>query len=543
MLDRPPAVIDYGAFPDPPSSLFRDYLADAPALAPFYAGGQWDIQALASAAERTAVHAHPRGEVARALVRQQESRGASVAAARARLLADAATVSVVTGQQAVLFGGPLLVLYKALAAVRVARALEAHRGAPVVPVFWVASDDHDFEEIRSLTILDESGQRRTLRYTPRQEPSGQPASTIILDETIESLVAELGSTLPASAHRDALIERIALCYRPGASLSQAFAALVSFLLPDLVVLDPSDPAIKSLMVPVLRREIAEASPTSRLAVPVGTALAAAGYHQQVPVREGFLNAFVVAEGERRALAVRDGQIEVRGLGRRLSSADAVRWLESDPGSWSPGALLRPLVQDYLLPTAAYVGGPAELAYHAQIGPSYAHLGIPRPVLVPRPGATLVEASQARALEAEGLALVDLAGDPEALLARWAREANPEVEGAFARARASVEHELHTIEQALGALDPTLRAAADAAKGRVLHQIDGLEEKATRALKKRDQVRSDRLRRTREALVPGGAPQERTLGVVGVVSRHGGAVVTQIADALDPWARGHQVLFL
>jgi len=218
-------------------------------------------------------------------------------------------------------------------------------------------------------------------------------------------------------------------------------------------------------------------------------------------------------------------------------------VDRDPAPWSPGVLLRPLAQDQLLPTAGYVGGPAEIAYHAQIGPSYAHFGIPRPPLLPRPGVTLVEPAQARVLEAEGLSLSDLQGDPEALVGRWAREASPEIESAFARARESMERDLLDIENKLGALDPTLKAAADAARGRALHQVETLHEKATRALKKRDQVRADRIRRTRDALFPGGAFQERGLGLIGLLCRHGVEVVGGVAERLDPWAKGHQVISL
>jgi uncharacterized protein YllA (UPF0747 family) len=297
------------------------------------------------------------------------------------------------------------------------------------------------------------------------------------------------------------------------------------------------------MVPLLAREIREGSPTSRLALETGEKLLAAGYHQQVPVRPGFLNLFVVMAGERRALSVEDATVEVRGLGRRMSVEEALRELESNPADWSPGALLRPVIQDALLPTAAYMAGPAEIAYHAQIGSAYAHFGVPRPVLLPRPSVTLVEPSQARALEAEGLQLTDLQADPEALVARWAKEAYPEVEAAFARAREAVERELRAVEEALGGLDPTLRGAADAARGRALHPIDALHEKSLRALKKRDQSRADRLRRTRDALFPGGAFQERGLSLFGLLARHGLPLLADLEERLDPWARGHQVIYL
>jgi bacillithiol biosynthesis cysteine-adding enzyme BshC len=535
-------VVDYESFQEPPTALFRDYLTGAPRVQPFYEGG-WDPEALVHSAERSLSLARPRRAVADALVAQQQQRGAAAAADRASRLADERAVAVVTGQQPVLFGGPLFVLYKAVAAMKLASVLESSAGRPVVPVFWSASEDHDFAEVRSVAILDEAARIRTLRYEPVREPVGQPASRIVLDETVAGLVAEAERCLPAGIHRDEVLGLVARCYRPGSTLAEAFAGLISSLVPGLVVLDPSDPALKAGMAPVLSREVREASPTSRLAAEAGERLLAAGYHQQVPIRPGFLNLFLILESERRALAAADGLVEVRGLGRKIPVAEAVRMLESDPGPWSAGVLLRPLTQDQILPTAAYIGGPAEIAYHAQIGPSYAHFGIPRPALVPRPSVTLVEPAQARALEAEGLELWDLQADPEVVALRWAREAHPRVEAAFGRTREAVEREMAEVEEALAALDPTLRGAADSARGRVIHQIESLHEKSVRALKKKDQTRADRLRRTRDALLPGGSFQERGLGLISLLARYGTAVIGEIGERVDLWAKGHQVVSL
>jgi bacillithiol synthase len=541
MAEHPTSVLEYGAFQQPPNALFRDYLEGRAGAQTFYDGGRWDLESLAEAASRTRRYPRSLGSLSEVVAAQQAARGASGAAQRARELSDPAASVVVTGQQAGLFGGPLFVLYKALAARKVAAALQEKTSCPVVPLFWVASDDHDFAEVRTCAVIDETGRLRALRYEPRHEPAAQPASRIVLDETITELIAELGRYLPGSVHREATLGLLARCYHPGATLAGAFAQLISTLFPDIVVLDPSDEAVKACAVPVLTREIGEGSPTSRLAQEVGPRLLASGYHQQVPVRPGFLNLFVVMEGQRRALGIQNGDVEVRGLGRRIPRAEAQSLLAGDPGPWSPGALLRPLVQDHLFPTAGYVGGPAEIAYHAQIGPSYPHFGIPRPVLVPRPGVTLVEPSQARVLDAEGLSLTDMQGDPEAIVGRWAREAYPEVEDAFSRARASLDRDMTDVEERLAALDPTLRAAADGARGRARHQIESLHEKATRALKKRDQARADRLRRTRDALFPGGSFQERGLSTIGVLCRHGLPLVDVVSARLDPWAKGHQVI--
>jgi bacillithiol biosynthesis cysteine-adding enzyme BshC len=542
-MRQPVGIIPYEALQQPVSPLFLDYLAGRERASAFLPRDGFELAAIASAAERTQGLARPMAAVADALARQQEARGAQAAAQRARALGAPGAAALVTGQQAGLFGGPLFVLWKALATVAVARSLEAQRGTPVVPVFWVASDDHDFAEVRATTIVDASGSLQTLRYDPRQEPLGRPAWDIVLDDSVGGLVDELARTLPGALGRDETVELAGSCYRAGETLASAFARLVSRLLPELVVLDPADEALKRLAVPVLARELREGSPSSRLALEAGSSLLAAGYHQQVPVRPGFLNLFAIVDGHRRALASSGGTIEVRGTRARWPLAEALERLEREPRLWSPSALLRPLVQDALLPTAAYVAGPAEIAYHAQIGPAYAHFGIPRPVLLPRPSLTLVEPPQARALEAEQLTLGDLAGDPERLVSHWAREDYPDVEAAFARAREAIERELGKVEEVLGAHDPTLRSATASARGRALHQAVGLHEKALRALKKRDQGRADRLRRTRDVLLPGGSLQERGLGLIGVVGRHGAAIVPALEERLLPFARGHQVVFL
>src|SRR5262245_17360255 len=252
-MAAPPVSLDYGSFREPPSRLFLDYLHGRGAAASFFEGG-FDPDDLAAAASRALSVPRPRGALADALVRQQEARGAPDAARAAERLRDPRTVAIVTGQQPVLFGGPLLVLYKALATLKLAVALEARQRSPVVPIFWVASDDHDFEEMRAVEVVDAGGGLRSVRYAPGVDPTGRPAWDITLEAGIEALCGELKAALPESPRRDEALDRLARCYRPGRPLSDAFARLLSSLLPSLVVLDPADPALKTLISPVLRRE-------------------------------------------------------------------------------------------------------------------------------------------------------------------------------------------------------------------------------------------------------------------------------------------------
>jgi bacillithiol biosynthesis cysteine-adding enzyme BshC len=537
--DRDARTISFDALKQPLSPLFRDYFAGRGRSSDFYALG-FSRDDMAKAAAATAAYAHPRAEVAAVLAAEQPE--GSEARANAEALRDPKTLAVVTGQQSVLFGGPLYVLYKALAAMELARTLSESLKTRVVPVFWVASDDHDFAEIRATTMLDANSELKAVRYEPVDEPNLQPASTILLDQTIESLSRSVRDMLPASPWRDDVCDALIASYRPGDSISGAFSKLLQRFLPGLIIMDPGSKALKALMRPVIEREIAELSPTSRLAAEVGEKLLAAGYHQQVPVRaSGFLNMFLVTGGKRRALGVSERGIEVRGGNEVMSKERLLERIAASPEDASPGVMLRPLVQDYLLPTIAYIGGPAEVAYHAQIGPSYAHFGIPRPVIFPRPSFSLVDSASARAMEAEALSFEELQTDTETLLARAAREANPEVERAFAQSRAEIEAAFGSIEETLGKLDGTLRGAAQSALGRALHQVEGLQEKALRTMKRQDATRAERMRRTRDFIFPGGSLQERGVSWISLLARYGPPIIDDIRKNMDPWAKGHQVL--
>jgi len=537
--DRAARTISFDALKQPLSPLFRDYLASRGRASSFYALG-FSREDMVKAASATASFPHPRPELSAALAAEQPE--GSEARANAEALKDSRTLAVVTGQQSVLFGGPLYVLYKALAAVELARTMSESLNKKVVPVFWVASDDHDFAEIRTTTMLDANSELKAMRYEPRVEPNLQPASAILLDETIDGLVASVRQTLPPSPWKDEVCDAVEAAYRPGQSISGAFAQLLRHFLPSLVIFDPGVPRLKALMRPVIEREVSEASPTSRLAAAIGEELLAAGYHQQVPVRaSGFLNFFLVDHGKRRALGLTEKGVEIRGGNLTIPPAELMARIAASPEAASPGVMLRPLVQDYLLPTIAYVGGPAEVAYHAQIGPSYAHFGIPRPVIFPRPSFSLVDASSARAMEAESLTFEDLQTDTETLLAKAAREAHPEVEQTFAAARAAIEGGFKGLEEELARLDSTLRGASQSALGRALHQVEGLQEKALRAMKRQDATRADRLRRTRDFIFPGGSLQERSVSWISILARYGPPVVDEIRQRMDPWAKGHQVL--
>ena len=434
--------------------------------------------------------------------------GADPAAlASAERLRRRETLAVVTGQQPGLFGGPLYSLIKAMSTAAAARELEARTGQPVVPVFWIEGDDHDFEEIRGAWLLDRTGSPRPLRYEPEDEHVGLPAFRRVLDDSILDLHGQLPDMLPETEYTRDLLLAARDCYAPGRSLSEAFGRLLLHLSrgSGLVVMDPTRPELKRLAFPVYEAAVRNEAEGRRRITARTREIEAIGFQGQA-APEGYgvfctgtngVRARVRTDSDRnRPEGVLDGCVE------RLSAA----------------VLLRPLVQDFLLPTAIYVGGPSEIAYHAQLGDLYGLHRIARPLVLPRHQVAILTKAQLRVLDRDGIGFDELSAGDEAALNRQA--ADPVAEAAFAKANQVVDSSLEDVEQAAGAVDQSLTAAVRRARGKVHAILADLEAKSVRAAKRRDAERRQRFLRARNALFPGGTPQERRLSPLVFANRYG-----------------------
>ena len=449
-----------------------------------------------------------RAAAARVIATTNRAWGADAAAlAAAERLRDPQTLAVVTGQQPGLFGGPLYSLIKATSTVAAARELAARTGRPVVPVFWIEGDDHDFEEIRGAWLLDRSGSPEALRYEPEDEHVGLPAFRRNLDDSILDLHGRLPDLLPETEYTSALLLAARDSYAPGRSLSEAFGRLLLHLTrgSGLVVMDPTRPELKRLAFPVYEAAVRHEAEGRRQITARTREIEAMGFRGQAAA-EGYGVFCTGPTGVRarvrtdipgnRPEAVLDGCVE------RLSAA----------------VLLRPLVQDFLLPTAIYVGGPSEIAYHAQMGDLYGLHRIARPLVIPRHQVAILTKSQLRVLDQDGIGFDELSAGDEAALNR--RAADPTARLAFARANEVVDSSLEDVEQAAGAVDQSLTAAVRRARGKVHAILADLEAKSVRAAKRRDEERRQRFLRARNALFPGGAPQERRLSPLVFANRYG-----------------------
>jgi bacillithiol biosynthesis cysteine-adding enzyme BshC len=500
----------------------------------FYPADFRDAAAIVHRAASRPYPADRRAAVASLLRRQAERFGThSDSADSLARFSRGDALAVVAGQQPGLFGGPLYTIYKGLTAVAFARSLAAASGRPVVPIFWIASDDHDFDEVRRAWVNDHGPEPAALEYPAEAAPAGVSIARIRLREEVGPLLTQVTSTLPASEFREDLIDRLRDAYEPGRGFAEAFARFTGGLLAGCgaLVFDPSDPEAKRLSVPVFEREIQLSGGSARAAHRVGESLARAGYHAQIARGGDELNLFWHRERREAIRVTPDGRLRLHDSGRVLEAAECLRLVRERPEDASPGVLLRPVMQDYLLPTAAYVGGPAEVAYWAQVSAVYPLFDLPPTPIVPRAGATILEPRIQKILDRFGLEWEALAGDVEQTIGASLRRLLPEdFPGLFARERDRWTESFGRLREAVVVFDPSLRSAVETATGRVMHEGEVLEKKLMQVWKRRHEEWVAQIRRAAGQLFPRGGLQERTLSILGFESRYGPALRALLADA-------------
>jgi bacillithiol biosynthesis cysteine-adding enzyme BshC len=527
--------------------LFTDFLAYTSSVQPFYPHSphfsEW------SKAEASALQYDPsrRERVSTILERQNRSWEASPQTFTnlSRLRTGAA--AIVTGQQVGLFGGPMFAIYKALTAVKLAEEATA-AGIEAVPVFWLATSDHDLAEVNHVSIHGPDGLLRTLATSSHGIP-GAPVSNVRLGDEILPVVEEAASLLGDSEVSELLRES----YRPGETLGTAFARFYARLFSQwgVILLDASDAELHRVAAPIYRTAIERAEDLEAGLLARGQALESAGYYQQVKVTESSVLLFTLREGARTPIHRREGanhavEFVISGEtgAEKLSSAELLDRIAAAPENFSPNVLLRPVVQDYLLPTLAYTGGVAEAAYFAQVGAVYEKISGRVTPIVPRFSATLVEPKVQRWLGQYDIAVRDVFDGPESLRQRLASRTLPAgLQAAFERANQSIEESFSGLKEALGKLDSTLVEASQTGASKVRYQLDRLRERAMAAELRRSEVVSRHAEALSQMLYPGNALQERGVAGAYFVARHGTQLLQSIHDTMRTDCHDHQILEL
>ena len=517
----------------------RDYCHAFERLAPYFAGSPSHPSSWTDAFDARR-RRRPDAATVGVIERQLAARGAPTPSrTAAACLRDAGTTAVVTGQQAGLFGGPLFTLLKAVTAMRLARRLSEEHGAAVVPVFWVDAEDHDLDEVRGCHVLNGELERVPVSLDLGASP-GTSAAAVTLDESIRETLDALRVALPATEFTAEVTDALASSYAPGRRLVEAFSRWLDRLLGrhGLVVYDASDPAAKPFFRSLFKREVESPGHTAELAAETGAELSALGYHAQVSPAPGAVALFRL-DGARRAIRAVDGTFSTGGL--TLDAEALLADIDTNPARFSPNVLLRPIVQDTLLPTVAYVAGPNELAYLGQLRRIYAAFDVPMPVIHPRASATLVDAATVKFLNRYGVDFAQLQPRDDAALNRLLALQIPEsIEQAIAAAERSAAGHLDAVGSAVPTLDPTLSGAVDSARGRIERELRNLRGKVVAAAKRRDSTLRRQFERARAQSFPGGVPQERSLAGIYFLNRYGFALVDRLLARL-PLDPGHHWL--
>lgn len=499
------------------SRLVDDYMAGVPAISRFYAGHPLDASA----------YREKLAEVQRRFDRPARERAAAAlrptsagAAERLRRFVEEGGAMVTTGQQTGLFTGPLYMIHKILSAIRLAEALEAELGVLVLPVFWAASEDHDFAEVNHAWAVDPTGElhRFGIQATDRR---AIPMSEMRLGADVESAFDGFVQAVGAEGDPSALFTRIRSAYQPGQTVAQAFCEVIDELFSDfnLLVTDAADPALKAASAEILLAEAANAAEHERLVAEQTAALETAGYRSQVVVAEGATNLFIhgVAGargpgGRERLQREGDGFIapEIR---RRFTRAELESLLRDQPGAISPNVFLRPVVESAVFPTLAYVGGPAETAYFAQIRPLFEALDIRMPLVFPRFAALIAPAEAEEARAALAISDEELRLPEHELVERVARRRiPPEVAEQLRALRGSIVSGFGSVIDAAHAIDPNLDLAIGARRNRAIMEVAKAERKIIRHVKRNDAELRRGTALARNHLRPNGQPQERVLTV-------------------------------
>ena len=524
--------------------LAAEYASNFSSLAPLYAGDPASRDAWAAAIARAQQHPRNREGIAAVLRAQQERRGAPAEArAAADLLTRPETIAVVTGQQAGAFGGPLFTLLKAITALQLARRTAAEHRVPAVAVFWVDAEDHDWEEVRSGTVLDGNLHPRTITLEPPEGAGSRPIAALELDGRIETAVDALRAALAQTDFTDWVIDGVRAAWRPGIGMADAFARWLESLLGSagLVVFESADRAAKPFVADLFARELQFAGRTSALAAAAGQELAARSHQPQVQPQPDSVALFKL-DGVRTPIR-RGGEALVVGeqtFAPSVLAAEAV----DHPEGFSPNVLLRPLVQDTLFPTVCYVAGPSELAYLGQLRGVYEHFEVPMPLMYPRATATLIDSATRRFLARYNVRMEDLQPQDESALNRLLESQLPAtVEEALADAGTAMRRALERIVEVIPAVDPTLAGAARTTLGKMEHDLRGLHNKVIQAAKKRDETLRRQFSRAQAQIFPLGHPQERTLAVVFFLNRYGPALVERLLEELPVEMGQHWVMTL
>lgn len=526
------------------SRLFADYCTQYENLAPYFAGDFRDPAQFQQATQRTLQQTRNRDVLAHVLLEQNTRWGLSESTrANIERLRDPESVVVITGQQLGFFLSPLFIPYKTLTTILLAKKLTKDLNRPVVPVFWLAGEDHDFEEVVDIHLPGDE-HPFDLSYTPDPDKrTAGPVGRMTLGTSITTLLDDIEKALPPSEYKQELLDFLRSCYRPGVNLQDAFAALINKLFSDtgLVLVSIDDKRLKALSKPLFQKDISD---HASLVDPFNTTSneLAQTYHNQVQFSP--TNLFLMDDGTRIPIDAEANGFHLRGMAKHSDEHELLDLLEKEPERFSPNVILRPITQDLLFPTIAYVAGPGETSYYAQCKPAYEWAGISMPLIFPRASITLLEPSIAKILDRYDFTLGSYRQQYQKLFrALVIDRLGPDLDDLFDTASGQIKGSVDTVRGPAINIDSTLEKSAGALQHRLLKEMDRFKERIIKAQKRKQQIDQNRLRKAHHHLYPHGVLQERSVSPLYFLNKYGLDFFKTLMQSVSLDTTSHQVVRL
>jgi bacillithiol biosynthesis cysteine-adding enzyme BshC len=495
--------------------LFVRLIEDFASVSQFYAHAP-NLDAVKRVAAGLEFPVARRREVAAILRRQNEAFGAGTAARSNLEKLERGAVAVVSGQQVGLFSGPAYAVYKALTAIQIAQEL-SDAGVEAVPIFWMATEDHDLDEVRHTTWFDGG---KLVRFELPGAAEARPVGNVRLGPAVEESAKKAAGLLSGPAS-DLVSEVLRQNYRADETYGSAFGKLFARLFAEqgLILLDPLDAGLHRMAAPLYKKAIEGRDELNEKLLRRGKELERAGYEVQVKVTARSTLLFSIRDGVRQAIATSNG--DLRSGESSWSREEALRLVDTAPETFSANALFRPVVQDFLLPTVAYLGGPAEIAYFAQSSVIYEHLLGRMPVILPRAGFTIIDAKAEKILQKYGLCIENLWAGPQELRRKMESvSVPPELSQNFDRDKTQMESTLAELGTQIEKLDPSLAGAVSTARNKITFQLEKLRRKTGRALDQKNGLLAEHERFLENLLYPDKELQSRELCFLPFLARWG-----------------------
>ncbi|MGC8653836.1 MAG: bacillithiol biosynthesis cysteine-adding enzyme BshC [Candidatus Kryptoniota bacterium] len=526
--------------------LLVDYITHFPVVENFYRIDYRDDKELHAHFEKVlAGYGDKRKSLIQLLRKQNDKLNKSLAYQSAlEALSMENSLAVVTGQQVGIFTGPLYTIYKTIGAFNLSRNLkERFPEFEFVPVFWLEGDDHDLDETNHVHLFNsnlEVVKIGGMTSDPESE-NLTPMSQVKIDGAFKDVIGQLDAILRQSDFKQSLIQMLSEFYASGETFMSAFSKTITRFLQNIpfLIFDPTDVEAKHMFGKIFDRELSS-FPRASEEVIKSSAQLEETYHVQVKPK--VINLFYLDNGKRRSIEPVGNAFSLRGTKRKLMREQLRTLIETNPELFSPNVVLRPICQDYIFPTAAYVGGPAEIAYFAQLKGVYNLFEVDMPPIFPRPSATILEHGVQKIMERYQLSLPDAYADFDELVKKALAAVSAEdIPGEFARASDEVARRVHTLDPLVTRIDPTLKGTLDSTVSRMLYHLQHLQEKTTAAYRRKNDQVLQQVRKFQQFVYPNRDLQERVINFSYFYNKYGDGFIDKLTKELPAYATVHKII--